>query len=542
MSLDLNVRHYLSHTKQVIAVAQSKLERGLAELINAPFARARASIQKAVLLVEKAKGIESEDPSHALDILELARVAAWEAYFYTLGSRKAEARGVWHRPAEKSPQEIIDALDAMQKAGFNELYLETFFGGYTIYPSSTAKAYGIEEQRPAFSGWDPLEVYVREAAKRGIGVHAWIDGGMTGVDKTGGPILRVHPEWASLERKDAGSDKPMPQSGTGYFWLDLINPQVQTYMLGLLNEMVSTYGMAGLNMDYMRFPHSSDWTQTYSFSSYACEAFEKLHGFHPLSIQGPQDSERGSLWTNWVGSMENDFIKRIYIELKAVNSQLVISSTPEPGIEADKIGEWADYIDVVIPQAYSDRTEQVRKIVEEHQALLQEGQLLYSGIYPWYVQLGPYETIRQMQVVNDQDYGTSLFSWGHAKEANLSALQHGPWREPAVSTGAHPLQAAGVMLESIRANLDEVYVPQSVMSKEIAQELRLRLDSLQQLLVVNLPWDSFESVQHELKRLHIWIAQAEEHNLLLSCLSGRLQKEINYVANLLTYSYKRRIR
>ena len=93
---------------------------------------------------------------------------AGEARFYGTPSLPVELRGIWHRPVERSPIAVRHTLDQLAAAGFNALFLETFYTGYTIYPSA------IAPQRGEFVGWDPLQVWAEEAAARGIELHLWV--------------------------------------------------------------------------------------------------------------------------------------------------------------------------------------------------------------------------------------------------------------------------------------------------------------------------------------------------------------------------------
>lgn len=533
---------FIYQAEQAVAEAQRSVDKGLAEFVNAPFDVAKQDLARASQLLEQARQLAASNAAQSVYLTKQAVNAARDGFYHSLPSRTAEARGVWYRPMEKNPQEVMQTLDRMQAAGFNELYLETWFGGYTIYPSEVAASKNIEKQTPSFVGWDPLEVFVQEAKKRGIAVHAWLDGFMVGIDRTGGPVLRAHPEWSALARNQVGAGKPMPQQGNGYFWMDITNPEVRQYLLDLSKEMVSKYGLSGLDLDYMRFPHASDWKQSYNFSDYSRSAFEKLHGVDPYTINADTQKDLWKTWTDWLEGLEDDFVKTVYKEMKAISPQVIVSATPEPGAEAEKIGNWSEHVDVVIPQAYSYSVDSVRKSVYEHKQDLKPGNLIYSGIYPMFVHMGPYETVQQVLAAHDIDNGTTVFAFGQASPLSVRALKEGPWRNKAVSTGMHPLAATGALIESIQSDMTQVYVPRGAMEGNVAKELSNKLDAVAKSLDKDLPWSAYSSVSNKLDEIKKTLEQAEGKQTIHSIVAQRLHKQMDYAQELLLYVTTKQVR
>ncbi|NQX60862.1 glycoside hydrolase family 10 protein [Paenibacillus qinlingensis] len=475
---DQETARCLEQVETRIARAQRLIETNWERYINAPYDLARHHLARADRLLDEARQAASTDTEGCLAKATLASTEAWEAYLLSLPSRVAEARGVWYRPVEKSREEVARTLDRVQAAGFNELYLETWLWGYTIYPSHTAMIHGIEAQHPAFRGYDPLEAFVQEGKSRGISVHAWMDGFMVGVDTTGGPVLRAYPAWAALSYRQAHSQKPVPQQGTGYFWLDLTNPSVRKYLLDIAKEIVSTYTVAGINLDFMRFPHTEeDWQDNYCFSLYAREAFQREHGTDPLEISREQEELR-TTWSKWLEQLEDDFVSQLYKEMKRISPNLIVSAAPEPGAESTKIGNWSQHVDVVIPQAYHATASEVRPSVHLHKIELMPGNLVYTGIYPMYAQLDAQETIEQVLAAQDIDMGTVVFAFGQATDETIRALRLGPWRNSAISTGMFPLRAIQALLEAVKTDMEQVYLPRLAIHEHNAIALSDCLDAL----------------------------------------------------------------
>lgn len=436
------IERQLVLAEERIAVAGKSLAAAGGEAGQAALEVSGQRLELAKWLLAEAGRYRISDPDACLRMARQAAEAAVDAYCLSLPSRAAEARGAWYRPKERDVGEVRATLDRMQAAGMNELYVETWYWGYTIFPSRIAAAFGVEAQHPAFRGWDPLDAFATEAAKRGIAVHAWLDGLMVGVDKSGGPVLRAHPDWCALPRSGAEAAEPVPQRTTGYYWLDVTNPQVQSYLRGIIGEMVTGYGIAGINLDFMRLPHAEKSGDEYCFSRYARNSFALEFGADPLAIDRAAQPELWRAWTGWLARSEDEFVASVYRDVKLARPDAVVSAAPEPGAEADHIGRWAEHVDIVIPQAYRQTAREVRQSVLAHMALLPPDMPVYAGIYPMYIGLGAFEAVEQAVAASETTGGTVLFSLGHVQDDTLRALRLGPWRTPAVPPGVRPLEAA----------------------------------------------------------------------------------------------------
>ncbi|NOU74123.1 family 10 glycosylhydrolase [Paenibacillus sp. LMG 31458] len=522
----------LEQAEKLIANAQRTIKENWDACVNAPFDLAREHVGRAVHLLEEARELQLTDSGACMRVAKQTSAEALDGYFLALPSRVAEARGVWYRPTEQSREEVCRTLDRVQAAGFNELYLETWFWGYTIYPSRVATARRVEEQHPAFRGWDPLEAFVKEAGERGIAVHAWLDGFMVGVDPTGGPVLRTLPEWSAFSRRQTGSEKPLPQQETGYFWLDITNPEVRQYLLDIMKEMIMTYGVAGINLDFMRFPHSADWKESYCFSEYAREAFRREHGNDPLGTDAERQQELWKTWTDWLEQIEDDFVADLYKEIKSINPQVIVSAAPEPGAESEKIGNWSQHVDVVIPQAYYSSPFAVRESVQLHKNELQPGNLVYSGIYPMYIRLGALETVDQVLAARDLDNGTVIFAFGQASNEAIRVLRMGPWRTKAISTGMFPLRAIQGLLEAAVVDVEQVYIPRGVVSEEAAIEIVNRVEFVLGLLQK----DDLVTLETEVLAFKQWIKEKLEAGIVHPAVELQLTKTLKEIQELLLYS------
>ncbi|MFJ5834178.1 glycoside hydrolase family 10 protein [Streptomyces sp. NPDC093089] len=162
---------------------------------------------------------------------------------------------------ETTPEAIAATVDRIKKAGFNIVFLETVWQGYTIYPSKAARSAGIEDQRPGMKGFDPLKVWIDTAHARGLEPHAWTHTFFVGSDTAEnpgpGPILRAHPEWAAVEREDVGAGAPRPSSQEkGHYFVDPAIPAARQFIASVFQELMNDHAVDGLHLDCIRYPVS----------------------------------------------------------------------------------------------------------------------------------------------------------------------------------------------------------------------------------------------------------------------------------------------
>lgn len=207
-----------------IGIAERSLNSARTNYADAPLGQAAAKLSKAKQQLADARAAhERGDDRTAILTANSAVNSANEARQLTLESTAVEGRGVWHRPAETSPAEVEITVANMAATGFNQLFLETFYDGWTIYPSE------FTEQNPSFADWDPLAAFVASTKKHGMELHLWVHGFFVGVESVNGqgPILKAHPDWAAVDR----SGNVMSHTENGYYFLDPAIPAAQEYLV-----------------------------------------------------------------------------------------------------------------------------------------------------------------------------------------------------------------------------------------------------------------------------------------------------------------------
>jgi uncharacterized lipoprotein YddW (UPF0748 family) len=246
---------------------------------------------------------------------------AWQR----LGAFKHPAMyAVWLRPEARSRSEIQATLDDLQRAGINTIFMETFVHGQTIYPSTVFEQFGIENtsQYPKYAlaneqEADYLQQWIEECHKRKMQYHAWLQlfyVGHSRVTGGAGPILEAKPQWANRMAQYANMAQPQPSVvEQGYYFMDPANPEVRSFHLALVTDLVRRYAVDGVQIDYIRYPASpspnTGMGQYWGYTPLAREQFKLNYGIDPLKLT--PDQPQWKQWLNYKASNVSETVQRI---------------------------------------------------------------------------------------------------------------------------------------------------------------------------------------------------------------------------------------
>ncbi|TAE57702.1 MAG: hypothetical protein EAZ76_06595 [Nostocales cyanobacterium] len=261
---------------------------------------------------------------------------------------KVEIRGVWLTKTDSkvlhSRKNIAQAMEFLAETGFNVVFPVVWNQGVTLYPSQTMwRMFGIEIDS-RFLGRDPLQELVEEARKVGLKVIPWFEYGFaSSYNANGGFLLTQRPEWGAYNYQGRLLKK------NGFEWLNAFDFQVQEFLLNLFLEVVRNYDVDGVQGDD-RFP-----------------ALPSEGGYDQLTVnrylqefkKHPPKNHQDKHWLQWRANILTDVLGLLYREVKAVNSNLLVSMSPN-------IYDWSlreylqDYpswlkqgfIDIIHPQIY----------------------------------------------------------------------------------------------------------------------------------------------------------------------------------------------
>jgi uncharacterized lipoprotein YddW (UPF0748 family) len=259
-------------------------------------------------------------------------------------------RGVWltniASKALYSRENIREAVAISSELGFNTIFVVTWNGGYTLYPSEVLKTVTGKTIDPTFEGRDPLREVIEEAKKKNIKVHAWFEFGFAASykDGTGGSILQAKPQWASRDRAGKITEK------NGFQWMNAFHPEVQGFIKSLVFEVAKKYDVDGVQGDD-RLPAlpSNGGYDAYTVALYKQER----------NGNAPPENEKDYDWIKWRSGKLTLFLKDMVAEVRALKPQLTISMAPSvyPWSEENYLQDWPTWlsmglVDSIIPQIY----------------------------------------------------------------------------------------------------------------------------------------------------------------------------------------------
>ena len=346
---------------------------------------------------------------------------------------KDELKGVWVRPTEKTPEQIAETVENMHENGFNNIFLETYFHGKTIFPSNTMNKFGFTIQNEMFSGFDPLEVWIKEAHKRGMKVHIWFQSFYVGnkppsYDPTS--ILAVHPEWGNKTKKYSTNIYPTKSVAehNGYF-LDPANDEVQNFLQELICEIITTYKPDGINLDYIRYPNANarNDMNSWGFTEYARTEFEQQYGVDPVNLT-TSDAQWFD-WNQYRRDKVTSFVRKIG-QICRLN-HVYISTVIFPDIASalsTKQQDWRywsknNYIDGFTPLFLTYDSKMLSSMMNDVMMVKSDSTQLYAGLFVTFMGGASEDLIRQIFETRKMNAnGVILFDYAHTTPVYTSTL------------------------------------------------------------------------------------------------------------------------
>jgi uncharacterized lipoprotein YddW (UPF0748 family) len=231
-----------------------------------------------------------------------------------------EVRGVWivdrtHSSVLTSPATISNALNFLQRNGFNTVCPAVWNRGFTAFPSTVMTKNGFPNQDPGYVGFDPLREIVKQGKSRGMMVFPWFEYGFAASpDADGGHILETKPNWSAL---DSSGNKV--QHG-GLTWMNALNPEVQQFMLYLILEVVNTYDVDGIQGcdRFPAIPFNGGYDQATK------DKYKAKHGVNP-----PSDG-KDPIWIKFRADILTKYLASIFEKIKSTKSTCIVSMSPSP--------------------------------------------------------------------------------------------------------------------------------------------------------------------------------------------------------------------
>lgn len=221
---------------------------------------------------------------------------------------KSEVRAVWVTTAagldwphstDRSEQEssLRTIVSTAKQMGFNTIFFQVRPRGDTYFRSKyepwADRLTGTLGKDP---GWDPLATLLRLAHAQGMEVHAWFN-----VFKIRGP----NPVPESTPRHPSRALAAWCIEDAGEIWLDPGRPEVRTYLVNVVMDLVRSYDIDGVNFDFIRYP-GSRFDDAETFAHYG----------------------KGAALQDWRRANITAFVRDAYKQATAVKPRMKIGSSP----------------------------------------------------------------------------------------------------------------------------------------------------------------------------------------------------------------------
>jgi uncharacterized lipoprotein YddW (UPF0748 family) len=220
---------------------------------------------------------------------------------------KHEFRGVWLTTAagldwpsstdpylqQRSLQSIVRSI---HDAHFNTIFFQVRPRGDAYYASDQEPwAENLTGTMGKNPGWDPLASLIAQAHALGMEVHAWFNvfkiyGNNTVPGSNAHPLLKF-PQWSYRYQGEA--------------WIDPGYPGVRNYTVNVILDLVRSYDIDGVNLDYARYP-GADVPDDRSYALYG-------HGI-------PRDV--------WRAQNVDEFVAAVHDSITAIKPWVKVGSSP----------------------------------------------------------------------------------------------------------------------------------------------------------------------------------------------------------------------
>lgn len=379
-----------------------------------------------------------------------------------------EFKGVWVRPTETTEEEIEASVQRIKKAGIDNIFIETYFHGRTIFPSKTMASYGFIKQNEKFQGLDPLKLWIKYAHKNNMKVHIWFETFYVGNQRpetNPENILAVRPEWANKIKKNANLNVPTPSvSEHNGFFIDPANPDVQDFLQKLITEIITTYKPDGINLDYIRYPQavSINDINAWGFTEAARNEFKAIYQKDPMDI-----TINDPLWIKWceyrrekvtnfvskIGALGRE--NNVYISAVIFPDRLSALNTKQ---QDWKTWSTRGYVNGFTPLFLTCNAQTLNALATSVINVKSPNTDLFAGLFVTFMGGSEEDLIREIHETRKIDVkGVILFDYAHLDNRYINALS---------TRVFSPAQEGGVVLRRVDGSAQSAQSAQNAKSKK----------------------------------------------------------------------------
>lgn len=325
-----------------------------------------------------------------------------------------EVRALWVvRTALGSAGQVRTMVEQAAASGFNTLLVQVRGRGDALYASAYEPR---AESLPADPAYDPLQVTIEAARRRGLAVHAWVNThlvwGPAAPPRSPQHLVNAHPEWLavprSLGRELYGHDPHAP----GYvarlleyaaantatvegLFTSPSHPAVQERVRQVWVDLARNYDLDGIHFDYVRFPSPQFDYSRGALQRFAAWVKPRLPAARYLRLAAAAEQDPYALvealpeyWNVFRRDSISALVRRVYRAVKELRPELVVSAAVLPDrrrAREQRFQAWTAWLadgilDVAVPMAYTTDPEQFRDWIAGAHDAAGSGARLWAGV------------------------------------------------------------------------------------------------------------------------------------------------------------------
>lgn len=338
-----------------------------------------------------------------------------------------EIRGVWLTNIDSNAlfhtETLRQTVDTLADHHFNTVYPTVWNWGFTLFPSRVAEqaigyrqglypdvdGQGRNEALEAQQGdRDMLQELVEMAHAKGLSVIPWFEFGLMAPATS--VLAQRHPDWLTQRQGDLPWAQWYNEGEHPRVWLNPFHPQVQRFILSLIDELMANYAVEGLQLDdHFALPAE------FGYDPYTISLYQQEHG-GAVPPTNPNDPE----WTRWRADKLTQLTQKVFQVVKNRRPGAILSLSPHRSDTAYQDGLqnwpvwWRDgYIEELMIQAYRDNMDSFRAILQDPEILearnhIPTGIGILTGLRNQPVSIALIQ--QQVQAVREMGYaGVSFF-------------------------------------------------------------------------------------------------------------------------------------
>jgi uncharacterized lipoprotein YddW (UPF0748 family) len=194
-----------------------------------------------------------------------------------------------------------------------------------------------------YGDFDALAAAVTEGHRLGIKVYAWMP------QFHDQEALRQHPAW-QMQAAQQGRSKPYSGKRHTEFFINPIDPAVQTYERSLIEEVARNYRVDGISLDWLRFDDINMDTGELTRALARQEI-----GLDPLQLNFDEGQAATAIWQRWRTQKIAAYVRSVRQSLRRIRPDLKLGAfllPPEFTEVGQNLASFSADLDEALPMAY----------------------------------------------------------------------------------------------------------------------------------------------------------------------------------------------